>query len=92
MSYRRVVLGPPLKPRIISKVKKNTKTIVVQTKESCKVTLRVDKEKYRERKKHYSKNKKLYYYVFSVKKLQQNQRIIIYASNNAGTTMVTKRV
>ena len=86
MHCRKVVLGAPITPKITSKVKKNTKTIVVQARETCKVVLRVGKKKYKAKKVSYSKSKKVYSYTFKVQKVKSKQTVAAYASNSAGTT------
>lgn len=85
--YRTTVkLGKPITPKITSKIKVKTKKIVVEVKEDCKVSLKIDKKKYTKYKVKYIKSKKVYQCTFNVKKIKDKQKITAYATNAAGTS------
>lgn len=85
--YRTTVkLGKPITPKITSKIKVKTKKIVVEVKEDCKVSLKIDKKKYTKYKVKYIKSKKVYQCTFTVKKIKAKQKITAYATNAAGTS------
>ena len=85
--YRtKVKLGKPITPKITSKIKVKTKKIIVEVKEDCKVTLKIDKKKYTNCKVKYLKTKKVYQCTFTVKRLKEKQKITAYATNATGTS------
>ena len=85
LKYKTVVEAPPAKP-VIEKVNKNKKIVRVLHTKKLEMFIKVEKTKYTDCTVSFNKKKKKYVYTFTVKELEEDDKVVAFAKNEGGTT------
>ena len=88
---KRVKLGAPYAPSIISKTFRGRRFVYVTNKRKYTTYLKVGGRKYKPKKIWYNKKTKKYTYYYKVAALRRRQRVVAYSVNSAGLTKSRRR-